>query len=90
MVHLEQFGDLATIATVADIVSLTSENRFIAAYGLNLINNTDRPALIALKEVAGLNDKKVDSKSIGFSLAPRINASGRFGSPKTAMELYIH
>ncbi len=86
---LEQFGDLAAIATVADIVSLTSENRFIAAYGLNLINNTDRPALIALKEVAGLNDKKVDSKSIGFSLAPRINASGRFGSPKTAMELFL-
>ncbi len=47
---LEQFGDLAAIATVADIVSLTGENRFIVRYGLKLINNTDRYALIALKE----------------------------------------
>nr|MDE7105415.1 DHH family phosphoesterase [Ruminococcus sp.] len=74
---------------VADIVSLTGENRFITAYGLNLINNTDRPALMALKKISGLDDKKVDSKSIGFGLAPRINASGRFGSPKTAMELFL-
>lgn len=86
---LEQFGDLAAIATVADIVSLTGENRFLVAYGTELINNTDRPALIALKEVAGLTDKTVDSQSIGFGLAPRINASGRFGSPRTAAELFL-
>ena len=86
---LEQFGDLAAIATVADIVSLTGENRFLVTYGTELINNTDRPALIALKEVAGLSDKTVDSQSIGFGLAPRINASGRFGSPRTAAELFL-
>ncbi|MBO5162916.1 MAG: single-stranded-DNA-specific exonuclease RecJ [Ruminococcus sp.] len=86
---LEQFGDLAAIATVADIVSLTGENRFIVRYGLDLINNTDRPALIALKEVSGLTDKFVDSHSVAFGLAPRINAAGRFGSPKTAMELFL-
>lgn len=86
---LEQFGDLAAIATVADIVSLTGENRFIVRYGLNLINNTDRIALIALKEVSGLTDKSVDSHSIGFGLGPRINAAGRFGSPQTAMELFL-
>lgn len=86
---LEQFGDLATIATIADIVSLTGENRFITKYGLELINNTDRPALIALKEVAGMADKKIDSGSIGFGLAPRINASGRFGSPTTAVKLFL-
>ncbi|MDE7364812.1 MAG: single-stranded-DNA-specific exonuclease RecJ [Ruminococcus sp.] len=86
---LEQFGDLAAMATVADIVKLKDENRFIVSYGLELINNTDRPALIALKEVAGLNNKKVDSRSIGFGLAPRINASGRFGSPKTAVKLFL-
>lgn len=86
---LEQFGDLAAMATVADIVKLKDENRFIVSYGLELINNTDRPALIALKEVSGLNNKKVDSRSIGFGLAPRINASGRFGSPKTAVKLFL-
>lgn len=86
---LEQFGDLAAIATVADIVSLTGENRFLVSYGMELISNTDRPALIALKEVCGLADKPVNTQSIGFGLAPRINAAGRFGSPKTVAELFL-
>lgn len=86
---LEQFGDLAAIATVADIVSLTGENRFIVSYGLELINNTDRPALIALKEVSGLNNKKTNSQAIGFGLAPRINAAGRFASPQIAVDLFL-
>lgn len=86
---LEQFGDLAAIATVADIVSLTGENRFLVSYGMELISNTDRPALMALKEVYGLADKPVNTQSIGFGIAPRINAAGRFGSPKTAAELFL-
>ena len=86
---LEQFGDLAAIATIADIVSLTGENRFLVSYGMELIQNTDRPALIALKKVAGLDEKPLNSDSISFGLAPRINAAGRFGSPKTAAELFL-
>ena len=86
---LEQFGDLAAIATVADIVSLKGENRFLVSYGLELISNTDRPALMALKEVCGLNGKPVDTRSVGFGIGPRINAAGRFGSPKTAAELFL-
>ena len=86
---LEQFGDLAAVATIADIVSMKGENRFLVSYGLELINNTDRPALMALKEVCGLADKPVDTHSVGFGLAPRINAAGRFGSPKTAAELFL-
>lgn len=86
---LEQFGDLAAIATVADIVSLTGENRFLASYGIQLIENTDRPSLMALKEVCGLTDKPINSQSLGFGIAPRINAAGRFGSPKTAARLFL-
>ena len=86
---LEQFGDLAAIATVADIVELTGENRFIVSEGIELINNSDRPAVIALKNVCGLADKKCDTQSIGFGIAPRINAAGRFGSPLTALELLL-
>lgn len=86
---LEQFGDLAAIATIADIVSLSGENRFLVSYGLGLINNTDRPGLIALIEKAGLAGKKIDSRSAAFGIAPRINASGRFGSPKMAAELML-
>ena len=86
---MEQFGDLAAIATVADIVSLTGENRYLVTEGMRLIDNTDRPALMALKKVSGIDNKPVDSSSIGFGLAPRINASGRFGSPRTAAELFM-
>lgn len=86
---LEQFGDLAAIATIADVVSLTGENRFLVSYGLELINNTDRPGLIALIETAGLSEKKIDSRSVAFGIAPRINAAGRFGSPKMAAELFL-
>lgn len=86
---LEQFGDLAAIATVADIVSLTGENRFLVSYGMELINNSDRPSIMALKEVCGLTDKPVNSQAVGFGLAPRINAAGRFGSPQTAAELFL-
>lgn len=86
---LEQFGDLAAIATIADVVSITGENRFLVSYGLELINNTDRPGLMALIESAGLSDKKIDSRSVAFGIAPRINASGRFGSPQTAVRLFL-
>lgn len=86
---LEQFADLAAIATIADVVSLTSENRFLVSYGLGLINNSDRPSVIALKEVSGLNDKKIDSYSVAFGLAPRINAAGRFGTPNDAAKLFL-
>lgn len=86
---LEQFGDLAAIATVADIVNITGENRFLVSYGMELIDNSDRPAIIALKNVSGLSDKHCDAHSIGFGLAPRINASGRFGSPQKALELFL-
>ena len=86
---MEQFGDLAAIATVADIVEVTGENRYLVTEGMRLIDNTDRPALLALKKISGLEDKNIDSYSIGFGLAPRINASGRFGSPRTAAELFL-
>lgn len=86
---LEQFGDLAAIATVGDIVSLTGENRFLVSYGLELIRNTDRPALMALLEQSQLAGKPVSSRSVSFGIAPRINAAGRFGSPKTAAELFL-
>ncbi|NLK70183.1 MAG: single-stranded-DNA-specific exonuclease RecJ [Clostridiales bacterium] len=86
---LEEFGDLAAIGTVADIVKLESENRFIVENGLRMIKNTERVGLLALIEASGLAGKEITSTSIGFMIAPRINASGRFGSPKQAVELLL-
>lgn len=86
---LEQYSDLAAIATVADVVSLTGENRYIVSLGLERITNTDRPALIALKAVSGAEGKPADSFTLGFVLGPRINASGRAGSPTLALRLFL-
>lgn len=86
---MEQFGDLASIATIADVVSLTGENRFLVHRGLEYLENTERPGLIALREVSGLADKPLDSSNIAFTIAPRINAAGRLASPKLAVELLL-
>ena len=86
---LEQFGDLAAIATVADVVSLTSENRYLVQVGLDYLENTERPGLRALREISGLKEKKLTSGNIAFSIAPRINAAGRLGSPRLAVELML-
>lgn len=86
---LEQFGDLAAIGTVADIVPLDGENRFLVRRGLEYLQNTERQGLLALIEVAGLAEKPLDAHSIGFMLAPRINAAGRFGSPTLAVQLLL-
>ncbi len=86
---LEQFGELAAIATVADVVSLSSENRYLVQVGLRLLANTERVGLLALLAQSGLAGKTFTASSIAFGLAPRINAAGRFGSPKTAVELLL-
>ena len=89
---LEQFGDLAAIGTIADIVSITGENRYIVKSGIQYIENTERCGLIELMKISGLMSenaecKKVTSTAIAFSIAPRLNAAGRFGSPKQAFDI---
>lgn len=86
---MEEFSDLAAIGTVADIVKLKGENRYIVENGLMMIKNTERIGLLALIKACGLADREITSTSIGFMIAPRINASGRFGSPKQAVELLL-
>ena len=86
---LEQFGELAAIATVADVVTLSGENRYLVQLGLRLLANTERPGLLALLDKSGLTGKAFTSTSIAFGIAPRINAAGRFGSPKPAVELLL-
>ena len=88
-IAMEEFGELAAIATVADVVPLQGENRYLVQQGLRLLANTERPGLLALLDVAGLTGKKLTATSIAYSLAPRINAAGRFGSPRQAVELLL-
>ena len=86
---MEQFGDLAAVATIADVVPLTGENRFLVRRGLEYLENTERPGLRALREVSGLAEKELNSVNIAFTISPRINAAGRLESPRLAVELML-
>ena len=84
----EQYLDICALATIADVVSLTGENRYIVRHGLKQINNTSNYGLRALKEAAGCGDE-LKASDVAFMLSPRINASGRFGSPVTAVKTLL-
>ena len=74
---------------VADVVPLVDENRALATVGLRALAATSRPGLQALMRSAHVDPATVDSGSVGFRLAPRINAAGRLGRPDVALELVL-
>lgn len=78
--------DLAALATVADIVPLTGENRVIVANGMRRMENTDRPGLKALMTAAEITPP-LNTNHLGYRLAPRINAAGRLAAARTALTL---
>ena len=80
--------EIAALATVADMVSLTGENRVIVALGLKQLSETRRPGLRALMGRAGIQGK-VSSDQVGFQIAPRMNACGRMESARTALDMLI-
>lgn len=84
---LRPYLDIVAIGTVADIVSLTDENRALVQAGLAAASHATRPGLLALMEVAGLRGKPLSSSSIGFALGPRINAGGRIGHSSRSVEM---
>ncbi|MDX6378098.1 MAG: single-stranded-DNA-specific exonuclease, partial [Gaiellaceae bacterium] len=79
--------DLVALATVADIVPLRGENRALVRSGLEALRRTRRPGLDALMRVARCERTRIGATEIGFRLAPRINAAGRLGHPREALEL---
>lgn len=85
---LEQFSDLAAIATVADVVPLSGENREIVRFGLHYLENTENAGLQALMEAASVK-LPVTSTQAAFAIAPRLNAAGRFATASEAVELLL-
>jgi single-stranded-DNA-specific exonuclease len=80
-------ASLAAMGTVADIVDLRGENRILTSYGLKSLPNCKMPGIQALIEIAQIKDKRLDSFDIGFRLAPMLNAAGRMGHARLAVEL---
>ncbi|MBE7020991.1 MAG: single-stranded-DNA-specific exonuclease RecJ [Ruminococcaceae bacterium] len=80
---------IAAIGTVADIVPLVSENRIIAAYGIEKLKEGILENINILTSVAGSDYKTINARTLGFTIAPRINAAGRMASAKEAVEFFI-
>jgi single-stranded-DNA-specific exonuclease len=86
---LRRHLDLVALATIADVVPLVGENRSLAIAGLRALARTQKPGLQALMKVAHVDPAVVDAGHVGFRLAPRINAAGRLGHPRAALELLL-
>lgn len=79
--------DMAGLATIADMVPLTGENRVIATYGLLVMRKSPRLGLQKLCKVARVNQRFITEDDVGFMIAPRINAASRMGNPRDAFTL---
>ena len=82
-----KYLDIVCIGTISDIVPLIDENRVIAKLGLKLVAQTKNIGLKELLEVTGF--KNIDSNTISFGVAPRINACGRMGDAEIALKLFL-
>ncbi len=79
--------DLVAIGTIADMVSLTDENRVMVKYGLEILKQTERIGLQELLAMSEVDFTDIDEETIGFKLAPQLNALGRLDDPNPAVEL---
>lgn len=79
--------DLVALGTVCDVVTLVDENRANVYWGLKVLAKTRRPGLRALMAVTGVEPEKVNARSLGFGLGPRMNAAGRLETAQHALDL---
>ena len=79
--------DLVALGTVCDVVTLRDENRANVYWGLKVLAQTRRPGLKALMLVSGVESNKVNARSLGFALGPRMNAAGRLETAQYALDM---
>ena len=87
--NLKEYLDIVALGTIGDMAPLIDENRIFAKIGLELITESQRPGIKALKEVSGVDNQPIDSFKASFSLIPRINAAGRIASALDAVKLLL-
>jgi single-stranded-DNA-specific exonuclease len=85
--NLKNYLDLVALGTAADVVPLQGENRILVSQGLKVLEDSRRPGIIALKEVTNLQGKPITYRDVVFRMAPRLNAAGRMGQARGALEL---
>ncbi len=85
----DELIEIASIATIADIVELSGENRTIVKIGLSLLKNPLNTGLKSLMEISGIKPANINSSNIAFTLGPRINSTGRMGAPELGVKLII-
>ena len=86
---LAAYADMVCLGTVADVMLLRGENRVFVSRGLESLRHTKRPGIAALMKESGCDAASLNASSIGFMLAPRINAAGRMGRIELAVELFL-
>jgi single-stranded-DNA-specific exonuclease len=84
--NMRRHLDLVALGTIADVAPLTGENHILVRHGLDVLAKTDKAGLVALKAVSDV-DGRVDARSVGFSLGPRLNAAGRLGKADSGFHL---
>ena len=87
--HLDKLIDLAALGTIADMVPLLGENRYLVKEGLKRINDTSRLGIREMITQTGLTPGSLDSESISWVLAPRLNAAGRLAHAMTSYKLLM-
>ena len=85
----DDYLDLVAIGTIADIVPLTGENRYLVKRGLLQANQHSRPAITSLLGVSGVIGRRITASDISFQIAPRINSSGRLGGDENLLPLKL-
>ena len=86
---LRSYADMVCLGTVADVMPLSGENRVFVSRGLEALRSTKRPGIAALMKECGCTPENVSASTIGFMLAPRINAAGRMGQIHLAIDLFL-
>ena len=86
---LRDYADMVCLGTVADVMLLQGENRVFVSRGLESLRNTRRPGIAALMRESGCAPESVSASTIGYNLAPRINAAGRMGQIDLALNLFL-